>query len=190
MSHESPISIHGKGPTLAKIAVNENEGHWPVPEGTILAPLWKRIFAYILDTAMIMGILVLATGSWVATAWSVGLLLSSQWYFVLINWVLILSSNYLYHKYTVHGMGRSLGQRWFGLAVVREDGEPLQRMDCGRRSISKLRYLVPGLNLIFLFIDGRHIRRRHTHQSSIDLACASIVVVANSLPPAKRHSLR
>jgi uncharacterized RDD family membrane protein YckC len=190
MSHDSPISIHGKGPTLAKIAVNENEGHWPVPEGTILAPLWKRIFAYILDTSVIMGVLLLATGSWVATAWSVGLLLSSQWYFVLINWILILSSNYLYHKYTVSGMGRSLGQRWFGLAVVREDGEPLQRIDCGRRSVSKLRYLIPGINLIFLFIDGRHIRRRHTHQSSIDLACASIVVVANSLPPAKRHSLR
>ena len=129
-------------------------------------------------------------GPWIAYAWNLDALFSSEWAFVLVNWALILSFNYLYHKYTVHSMGRSLGQRWFGLAVVREDGEPLQRMDCGRRSISKLRYLVPGLNLIFLFIDGRHIRRRHTHQSSIDLACASIVVVANSLPPAKRHSLR
>ena len=87
-------------------------------------------------------------------------------------------------------MGRSLGQRWFGLAVVREDGEPLQRSDCGRRSISKLRYLIPLLNLYFLYVDGRYIRTRHTHQSSIDLACASIVVVANSLPPAKRIHLR
>lgn len=190
MSDDSPISVHGKGLTLAKLAVQENEGHWPVPEGTILAPLWKRIFSYILDTSVIMGVLLIATGSWVATAWSIELLLSSEWYFVLINWILILSSNYLYHKYTVFAMGRSLGQRWFGLAVVREDGEPLQRIDCGHRSISKLRYLIPGINLIFLVIDGRHIRRRHTHQSSIDLSCASIVVIANSLPPAKRHSLR
>ena len=190
MGHENPISTYGKGPTLAKIAVQGEEGHWPVPEGTILAPLWKRISAYILDTTVVMGVLLIATGSWITYAWNLDALLSSEWTFVLVNWALILSFNYLYHKYTVHGMGRSLGQRWFGLAVVREDGEPLQRMDCGRRSISKLRYLIPGFNLIFLFIDGRHIRRRHTHQSSIDLACASIVVIANSLPPAKRHSLR
>jgi uncharacterized RDD family membrane protein YckC len=190
MNHESPISIHASGSNPAKLAIQESEGHWPVPEGTILAPLWKRIFAYILDTAVVMGILLIATGSWVAYAWNLGALLNAEWYFVLVNWALILGANYLYHKYTVHSMGRSLGQRWFGLAVVREDGEPLQRMDCGRRSISKLRYLIPLFNLLFLFIDGQHIRRRHTHQSSIDLACASIVVIANSLPPAKRHSLR
>ena len=190
MEHENPISIHGKGPTIAKIAVQEQEGHWPVPEGTILAPLWKRISAYILDTTVVMGILLIATGSWIAYAWSFGSLMSSEWYFVMVNWVLILGTNYLYHKYSVTSMGRSLGQRWFGLAVVREDGEPLQRSDCGRRSISKLRYLIPLLNLYFLYVDGRYIRTRHTHQSSIDLACASIVVVANSLPPAKRSHLR
>ena len=190
MNHESPISTHGKGPTLAKLAVQESEGHWPIPEGTILAPLWKRISAYILDTAAVMGVLLIATRSWIAYAWNLDAIFSSEWYFVLINWALILGSNYLYHKYTVYSMGRSLGQRWCGLAVVREDGEPLQLIDCGRRAISKLRYLMPLLNLGFLFIDGRHIQRRHTHQSSIDLACASIVVIANSLPPAKRHGLR
>ena len=190
MIHDSPISTHGQGPTLAKLAVQADEGHWPVPEGTILAPLWKRISAYIIDTSVVMGILLIATSSWIAYAWNLGALFSSQWYFVLVNWALIIGGNYLYHKYAVHNMGRSLGQWWFGLAVVREDGEPLQLMDCGRRSISKLRYLIPLLNLIFLFIDGRHIRRRHTHQSSIDLACASIVVIENSLPPAKRQGLR
>ncbi len=190
MIHDSPISTHGQGPTLAKLAVQDNEGHWPVPEGTILAPLWKRISAYIIDTSVVMGVLLIATSSWIAYAWNLGALFSAQWYFVLVNWALIIGGNYLYHKYAVHNMGRSLGQWWFGLAVVREDGEPLQLMDCGRRSISKLRYLIPLLNLIFLFIDGRHIRRRHTHQSSIDLACASIVVIENSLPPAKRQGLR
>jgi len=190
MSHESPISTHGNATNLAKLAVQESDGHWPVPEGTILAPLWKRISAFILDTTVVMGVLLIATGSWIAYAWTLGALISAEWYFVLINWALIFGTNYLYHKYTVHSMGRSLGQRWFGLAVVREDGEPLQRSDCGRRSVSKLRYLIPLLNLLFLFIDGRHIRQRHTHQSSIDLACASIVVIANSLPPAKRHGLR
>ena len=135
-------------------------------------------------------VLVIATGSWVAYAWTLSALLTPSWYFVLINWVLIIQMNYLYHKYTISSMGRSLGQRWFGLAVVREDGEPLHRTDCGRRSISKLQYLIPVLNLFFLYKDGRYIRNRHTHQSSIDLACASIVVVANSLPPEKRSHLR
>ena len=116
--------------------------------------------------------------------------MSSEWYFVVLNWLLIIQMNYLYHKYTVSSIGRSLGQRWFGLAVVREDGEPLHRSDCGRRAISKLRYLIPVVNLYFLYKDGQFIRKRHTHQSSIDLACASIVVVANSLPPAKRSHLR
>ena len=190
MEHDSPISVHGKGPTLAKIAVQEQEGHWPVPEGTILAPLWKRISAYVLDSAVVMGVLVIATGSWVAYAWNFGAILSSEWYFVVVNWLLIIQMNYLYHKYTVSSIGRSLGQRWFGLAVVREDGEPLHRSDCGRRAISKLRYLIPVVNLYFLYKDGQFIRKRHTHQSSIDLACASIVVVANSLPPAKRSHLR
>jgi uncharacterized RDD family membrane protein YckC len=190
MIHDNPISTHGQGPTLAKLAVQENEGHWPVPEGTILAPLWKRIASYIIDTTVVMGVLLITTGSWIAYAWNIGAIFSAQWYFVLVNWALIIGANYLYHKYAVHNMGRSLGQWWFGLAVVREDGEPLQLMDCGRRSISKLRYLIPLLNIFFLFIDGRHIRRRHTHQSSIDLACASIVVIENSLPPAKRQGLR
>ena len=49
MNHDSPISTHGKGPTLAKLAVQDSGGHWPVPEGTILAPLWKRISAFMLD---------------------------------------------------------------------------------------------------------------------------------------------
>ena len=190
MSSESPISTYGQGPTLAKMAVQESEGHWPIPEGTILAPLWKRISAYILDTMIVMGVLLIVTGSWVAYAWNLSQLISPQWYFVLINWLLIISANYLYHKYTVNGMGRSFGQRWLGLAVVREDGEHLQRLDCGRRATLKLRYLIPVLNLIYLISDGRHIRRRHTHQSGVDLTCASIVVIANSLPPAKRNRLR
>ena len=80
MIHDSPISTHGQGPTLAKLAVQSNEGHWPVPEGTILAPLWKRIAAYIIDTSVVMGILLIATSSWIAYAWNLGALFSAQWY--------------------------------------------------------------------------------------------------------------
>ncbi len=198
MGEDNPISIHGSGITLAKEAVQESTGHWPVPEGTVLAPLWKRVSALMLDTLVIMGVLYLITsilggqaGS-IIQAYNTGLLVDGGRGTILfvVNWFLIFSTAYFYHKFTVSNLGRSLGQRWFGLAVVREDGEPLQRYDCGRRAIAKLRYMVPLLNLVFAAIDARHIHRRHTHQSSIDLSCASIVVVANSLPPGKRTHLR
>ena len=198
MGEDNPISIHGSGITLAKEAVQESTGHWPVPEGTVLAPLWKRGSAFMLDTIVVMGVLYLITsilggqaGS-IIQAYNVGLLMDGNQaiFYFIITWFLIFSTTYFYHKYTVLTLGRSLGQRWFGLAVVREDGEPLQRYDCGRRAVAKLRYLILGLNVVFAVIDARHIHRRHTHQSSIDLACASIVVVANSLPPGKRTHLR
>lgn len=198
MTEGNPISIHGDGITLAKEAVQGASGHWPVPEGTILAPLWKRVSAFMLDTIVVMGTLYLITsilggqaGS-IVQAYNVGLLLDGgrSTALIFVNWFLIFGATYFYHKYLVSNLGRSLGQRWFGLAVVREDGEPLQRIDCGRRAISKLRYMIPLLNLIFAFIDAKHIHRRHTHQSGIDLACASIVVIANSLPPSKRLHLR
>jgi uncharacterized RDD family membrane protein YckC len=190
MSDENPISIHGGGLTLAKLAVQGESGHWPVPEGTILAPLWKRVSAFMLDTIAIMAVLSILTRMQILSAWNLEMLATPQWWVLLVNWTLILASGYLYHKYLVSALGRSLGQRWFGLAVVREDGEPLPRTDCGRRSFAKLRYLLPAINIICFLIDAKHIRQRHTHQSSIDLDCASIVVVANSLPPAKRRGLR
>ncbi len=198
MGDENPISIHGSGITLAKEAVQESTGHWPIPEGTVLAPLWKRGSALMLDTIVIMGVLYLITsilggqaGS-IIQAYNTGLLMDGgrSAILFLVNWFLIFSTAYFYHKFMVSNLGRSLGQRWFGLAVVREDGEPLQRYDCGRRAIAKLRYMIPLLNLVFAARDARLIHRRHTHQSSIDLSCASIVVIANSLPPGKRTHLR
>ncbi|MDP6900287.1 MAG: RDD family protein [Candidatus Thalassarchaeaceae archaeon] len=171
------------------MAVGEDSGHWPVPEGTILAPLWKRLSAFMLDVIAFMGVLSIFTKWRILDAFNIDMLFSEKWWVILLNWSIILATAYLYQKYLVSTLGRSLGQRWFGLAVVREDGEPLHRTDCGRRAFAKLRYLLP-INIIFFMIDAQHIRRRHTHQSSIDLACASIVVIANSLPPAKRLHLR
>ena len=133
---------------------------------------------------------MIATGGNILSAFRFGLLNTTQWWVVLVNWALIIAAAFLYHKYTIHGMGRSLGQRWFGLAVVREDGERLNREQCDKRSLMKLRYMIPLVNFVFFYIDAKYIRTRHTHQSSIDLSCASIVVIANSLPPAKRYGLR
>tara|TARA_B100001996_G_scaffold220817_1_gene169776 strand:+ start:1450 stop:2022 length:573 start_codon:yes stop_codon:yes gene_type:complete len=188
---EGPISIVSGGVNLAKMAVQSEGGHWPsLPEGVELAPLWKRTFAFLLDTAAFMGVLTIITGGSILSAFWFGLLATTQWWVVFVNWMLIIAAAFLYHKYTIHGMGRSLGQRWFGLAVVREDGERLNREQCDKRSMMKLRYMIPIIGIICFFSDAKHIRNRHTHQSSIDLSCASIVVIANSLPPAKRYGLR
>ena len=48
--HDSPISINKGGTTLAKTLVSEDGGHWPVPEGTILASGVRRITSFVLDT--------------------------------------------------------------------------------------------------------------------------------------------
>ena len=45
--HDSPISINKGGTTLAKALVSEDGGHWPVPEGTILASGVRRITSFI-----------------------------------------------------------------------------------------------------------------------------------------------
>jgi uncharacterized RDD family membrane protein YckC len=190
MAHDSPISLHGKGPTLARQAVEAESGHWPIPEGTVLAPLWKRGAAFMLDVIAVIGVLSIVTRFQILSAFDQSLILTDLWWVFLLNWGLIFAAKFLYQKYLVNAMGRSLGQYWFGLAVVREDGERLPREDCERRAVSKLRYLIPLLNLWWFYSDAKHIHLRHTHQSNIDLACASIVVVANSLPPAKRRHLR
>ena len=51
--HDSPISINKGGTTLAKAIVSEDGGHWPVPEGTILASGVRRIASFVLDTVIV-----------------------------------------------------------------------------------------------------------------------------------------
>ena len=197
--HDSPISLHGGGKTLAKLAVEEQSGHWPIPEGTVLASAVTRIMSYMMDTIFVMGILYLITslaggqaGS-IVQAYNLGLLTMGGKGIALffIDWGLILSANYLYYKYTGIKFSRSLGQRWFGLGVVREDGGELGRGDWGRRAMRKSLYALPLVGLFWFGIrDLALIRKRHTHQSSIDLTVASIVVEGTSLPPASRKQLR
>ena len=184
MSHDSPISLHGTGPTLAKQAVQAEGGHWPLPEGTMLASLPKRGAAWMLDWILIMAVLGLLTKFRILGAYQMDLAIAP------LNWAIIAATYYLYHKYALIRFGRSLGQRWFGLAVVMEDGGAPSRDAAGARAWRKLVYAFPIVQLIFFFRHGRQIHTRHTHQSNIDLVCATAVVVANSLPPARRRHLR
>jgi uncharacterized RDD family membrane protein YckC len=198
--HDSPISLNpAAGGTLAKQLVQGETGHWPVPEGTVLASALSRALAYMLDTMFVMGILLIVTsilggaGGNILRAYDLELLRSGGkgTALFIVDWFLILGGNFLYHKHTGLRMSRSLGQSWFGLAVVREDGKQLDSSDWDRRARRKLVYVLPLVGPLYFGVrDLLRIRRRHTHQSSIDLAVASIVAKEDSLPPASRRHIR
>ena len=197
---ENPISTHpGEFINPAKEAVKAAGGHWVIPEGTILAGASTRALAYMLDTIFVMGVLYLLTSilggqaASIVQAYNLGLALSGGKGTVLFlaDWFLIFSGNYLYHKFTGIRYGRSYAQRWFGLAVVLEDGEPLVKSDWDARALRKMKYAIPVLGMVLFGIrDLILIHKRHTHQSSIDLTVGSIVVDGTSLPPALRKHLR
>ena len=77
-----------------------------------------------------------------------------------------------------------------GLAILQENGDPMNSKDWDRRSIRKLIYLIPILNIWAFYRDLIRIHLRHTHQSEIDLAVGSIVAIANSLPVAHRSPIK
>ena len=77
-----------------------------------------------------------------------------------------------------------------GLAVVVEDGSGMTSQMWDTRALRKLLYLIPVLNLYLGAYDLARISQRHTHQSNIDLHVGSIVVHADSLPPASRRHIR
>jgi len=59
--HDSPISINKGSTTIAKALVSEDGGHWPVPEGTILASGMRRIVSFVVDTVIVSPILLLSS---------------------------------------------------------------------------------------------------------------------------------
>ena len=198
-SEDSPISLHsGDLINPAREAVRQTDEHWKIPEGTILAGVSTRIMAYLMDTIFVMGVLYLLTSilggqsASIVQAFNTSLAMSGGRGTVLwaADWFLIFSGNYLYYKQTGVKFGRSLAQRWMGLAVVKIDGKPLTSSEWSRRAAKKLRYAIPLIGLFWFGIrDVRLIVKRHTHQSSIDLAVGSIVVDGTSLPPACRSHL-
>ncbi len=184
---------------LEKGTDEDNSGHWPIPEGTILARATTRAFAYIMDTIFVMGVLYLLTSilggqtASIVQAYNLGLLQSGGRGTALffVDWFLIFGANYLYHKYTGIRFSRTLAQRWLGLAVVREDGSALTRIDWDKRALKKVKYAIPVIGLLWFGIrDLLLIQKRHTHQSSIDLNVGSIVADGNSLAPAFRKHLK
>ena len=188
--HDSPISINKGGTTLAKTLVSEDGGHWPVPEGTILASGVRRITSFVLDTTIVNTILLILTKGYMINAWNLTLWSSSDFHHALAMAVIILISHWLYWKYTGLYYSRSFGQKFMGLAVLAEDGSEMTNKMWEIRAMKKLIYLIFPFSFYFGAYDLARISQRHTHQSNVDLRVGSIVAHANSLPPANRKHIK
>ena len=88
-------------------------------------------------------------------------------------------------------MSRSLGQRWFGIALVHHDATPLGPRHWGKRAFAKTKYAIPVFGQLgWGMYDYLRIRREEHHRSSIDENNGTIAAVAWSLPPSTRAMLR
>ena len=188
--HDSPISLQG-GATLAKqIVTAEEGGHWPVPEGTILASGVRRIAALCVDVVIVTTILSVASRGRIIDAWNLTLWGSSDFHYALAMASLIFVAHWLYWRLTGLRYSRSLGQRMFGIAVLAEDGSAMTSKMWDQRAFRKLIFLIPVINILQGIRELMRISQRHTHQSNIDLHVGSIVAHADSLPPANRKHIK
>ena len=181
---EDPVSLHPAN--VARQLMTEG-----APEGVLLANAWKRVGAYILDVIFIMGILMITTGgTFILWTYSISGITKAP-HIVLLHWLVLFASHWLYFKYTGLWMGRSLGQRWFHIALVHGDATPLGRIHWGRRAVSKTKYAIPLIGQFWFGLrDLVKIKNDETHRSRIDLAHNTVAAVDWSLPPATRAMLR
>ena len=188
--HDSPVSLHGGGTLAKQIVTAEEGGHWPVPEGTILASGVRRTAALSVDVVIVTTILMVATSGQIIDAWNLTLWASSSFHHALAMVAILLVSHWLYWRLTGLRYSRSLGQRMFGIAVLAEDGSAMTSQMWDQRAWRKLVFLIPILNIIQGVRELARISQRHTHQSNIDLHVGSIVAHADSLPPANRKHIK
>ncbi len=188
--HDPPVSMHGGGTLAKQIVTAEEGGHWPVPEGTILASGVRRIAALTVDIVIVTTILMVATGGQIIDAWNLTFWGSSEFHYSLAMAVIILVAHWLYWRLTGLRYSRSLGQRMFGIAVLAEDGSAMTSKMWDQRALRKLIFLIPIINILQGIRELMRISQRHTHQSNIDLHVGSIVAHADSLPPANRKHIK
>mgnify|MGYP000855860372 CR=1 FL=1 len=189
-NHENPISLNSGNGNLAKAIVSQKEGHWSVPEGTILASRVDRLAAFVLDVVVITTILLFITKGKIYYAWNISMWLSTDIHYSIMMAFVIFGSHWLYWRYSGIYLSRSLGQKLFGLAVVADDGSEMTSKMWEIRALKKLGYLIFPFSIYFGSYDLARISQRHTHQSNIDLRVGSIVAHANSLPPANRKHIK
>ena len=187
--HDSPISIHGGG-TLAKAIVSQENDHWSVPDGSILASWARRMVAFVIDVTIVYSVLNLSTGGMVANALNVRLWTSCHFHYSVAFAAILLASHWLYWRVTGLAFSRSLGQKMLGIAIVKDNGDAVTSEMWDKRAIGKLLYLIPVLNFYFGIYELARISQRHTHQSNLDLRVGTIVAHSASLPPGSRRHIR
>ena len=108
-----------------------------------------------------------------------------------LAWIGFVGINGAYFQLTGIWLGRSLGQRWFGLAVTNADATPMSSPRWGPRSWWKILYAAPIVGPLFFGLgDLWRIHNDESHQSLPDRMLGTIVVHMNSLPAATRRFLR
>jgi hypothetical protein len=187
--HDSPISIHG-GVTLAKAIVSQEQGHWSVPDGAILASWARRMASFVIDVTIVYSILNLTTGGMVTNALNITLWSSSEFHYSVAFAAILLTSHWLYWRVTGLVFSRSLGQKMLGIAIVKDDGGAVTSKMWDVRALGKLLYLIPVVNLYFGIYELARISQRHTHQSNLDLRVGTIVAHSESLPPGSRRHIK
>ena len=156
----------------------------------MLAPIWRRCGAFILDYIAIMGILYIITSGGIMVSWQIGLLVTPDWWIVLIQWVILFVAFWLYLKYTGQHFQRSFGQHWFNLAIIHGEGTLFPAEEWSRRSLAKLRYVIPVIGFFFGLYDLFRIYKSETHQTTVDWKNNSISVMVWSLPVTLRNGIR
>ena len=190
---DSVVSIHSASGTLAKQVIQQ------APEGMLIAPVWKRIAAFMLDTLLITIVLSFITqlrGGQPITA----VLLQFSYFsegpryiaFYLMNWVIFFVSFWLYFKYTGRAYSRSYGQRAFRIAIVHDNGTVLEQHHWGNRAFDKLKYLIPIIGwLIFGLKDAYKAQSKDAeYRTSVDIKNHTVAAVDWSLPSETRFKLK
>ena len=182
---DSPVSVHKPG-TMAQAAVAAT-----IPEGMLIAPIWKRVVALALDAFLITLIIAAVSRmTFYNYLMAVDLLLTSQALYVIGTWIIHLTFYWLYFKYTGRSYGRSLGQRAMRIAVVKNDGSLLDVESWGRRAGYKIKYVIPFLGVLLGLWDVIKTWKHEGKRSPVDLANNTMAAVDWSLPIETRGGLR
>jgi hypothetical protein len=186
---EDIVSVHQGSGTLAQAVLAS------APEGMLIAPVWKRVAAYMLDVVLLSVVLGFITqGRLLFDLLNFELLTAGPRYavFFFVNWFILLASNYLYFKWTGRTIGRSLAQRGFRIAIVHDNGTPLEDHHWGPRAVAKMVYLIPIIGPLWFglrdVIRGRS--KESEYRTSVDKAHHTVAAVDWSLPSETRLRLR
>jgi len=186
---DSAVSIHQGSGTLAQAVLSS------APEGMLIAPVWKRVAAFMLDVVVITLVLHFLTGQKLLYFLMNYSLLTEDLKYIaafVLNWILLFSSHYLYFKYTGRTFGRTLAQRGFRIAIVHDNGTLLEAHHWGPRAFGKLFYLLPIVGVLWFGLRDvlRGRSKEAEYRTSLDVKNHTVAAVDWSLPSETRLRLR